>query len=58
MLFDIILGPPDHLPLAGKVETVRIWSAVVPGMSFCQKEYGVGGDHASCTVPFTIIREF
>lgn len=33
MLFEIILGPPDHLPLAGKVETVRLWSAVVPGMS-------------------------
>lgn len=58
MLFEIILGPPDHLPLAGIVETVRLWSAVVPGMSVCQKEYGVGGDHPSSTVPFTSIREF
>lgn len=57
ILLDVILGPPDHLLLAGEVETIRIWSAVVPGMSVCLSEYGVG-DHACCTVPFTIIREF
>lgn len=55
MLF-VFVGPPGHLPLAGKVEILRTWSAEVLEMSACQNR--AEDDHAGSTFHFAIIREF
>lgn len=53
MLF-VFVGPPGHLPRAGKVEIIRRWSVEVLEMSACQNR--AEDDHAGSTVHFAIIR--